>query len=87
MKTTHCQWVESQPPPPLELLDEAFPEPEPLVAVVEAAAAFPAFAQKLLYQLVMVLYAAGLAVHAASHTPAVVDEKADSLASLQKQAS
>lgn len=75
-----------QPPPPLELLEEALPELEPLVAV-EAAAASPTSAQKLLYQLVMLLYAAGLAVHAASHTPAVVDEKAVSLESVQKQAS
>lgn len=77
-----------QPPPPLEpeLLEEAVPELEPLV-VVEVEAAAPSVAQRLLYQLVMLLYALGVAVHAASHTPAVVDEKAASRESEQKQAS
>lgn len=79
-----------QPPPPLELelelLEELLPEPEPLV-VVDTAAAAPSVAQRLLYQLVMLLYALGVAAHAASHTPAVVDEKAASRESEQKQAS
>ncbi|KAK7733702.1 hypothetical protein SLS53_008169 [Cytospora paraplurivora] len=72
MKMTQRQWDET--------LKVAL-----LLVVVVCAPAFAA--QRLWYQLVMLLYPAGSAVHAASHTPAVVDEKAVSLVSEQKQAS
>ena len=74
-----------QPPPELELLEEDVLELELPLDVDEAVSSTSA--QRLWYQLVMLAYPAVSAVHASSHTPAVVVEKAVNLESEQKQAS